>query len=135
MFVHHPRRLTKLEEYRANLYKKITWVIFIVRCKDGTYYGGMTRNLKKELLLINVFRKGFYFNTHPERVPVELMYKERAPFKEANAKYTYLRDDMNQRLKKKLIATKVWPYGGGLENICRKEPSLFRSKKRLTVFC
>lgn len=120
-----PPRKTKLREYREELFKKITWVIFIVECKDGTYYGGMARDLRKELIFINDFRKGFYFYNHPERVPVKLLYQENCPFKEANAKFKYLRT-MNRRLKTKLITTNKWPYGGAWKEFAEKNPEYLK---------
>jgi len=125
MAVENPFKKNRMKEYREELYKKITWTIFIVRCADGTYFGGMDRNLKRRLTLINVFRKGYYFSTHPERLPVELMYKERVPFREANAKFIYLKE-MNQRLKLKLIRTKVWPYGGAWKEFIEKNPQYLK---------
>lgn len=122
-----PHRMTKLGEYRARLYKKITWVIYIVECADGTYYGGMVQDLEEQLHFINNDRKGFYFNTHPERVPVMLRYEENIPFKEAHAKFKYLRK-MNKRLKKKLIETKRWPYGGTWKVFAENNPHYLKNK-------
>ena len=122
-----PRRMTKLEEYRTRLYKRITWVIYIVECADGTYYGGMTQNLEKQLLLINNNREGFYFSTHPERVPVTLRYEENIPFKEAHAKFKYLKE-MSRRLRKKLIETKRWPFGGAWREFAINNPHYLKNK-------
>ncbi len=116
-----PFKKTRLEEYREKLYKKITWIIYIVRCADDTYFGGMTRNLKEDLELINVHRRGKYFSKNPERLPVELVYHEYVPFKEAMAKFNYLKK-MNKRLKLKLIRTKVWPYGGAWKEFAENNP-------------
>lgn len=92
--------------------KFIGWTLFIVECADKTYYTGMTRDLNKALIEINILREGIYFNKHPERIPVEVVFAEKnVPFKEAYAKYQYLRE-MNRYLREKLIRTKKWPFGG-----------------------
>lgn len=113
--------------YRDDYYKKITWTIFIVKCADGTYFGGLTQNLEEELIFINDFRRGYYFNTHPERVPVKLQYEEHVPFREATAKSQYLKK-MNRRLKKKLIATHEWPYGGAWKEFAEKNPQYLNTE-------
>jgi len=111
-----------LREYKKALLKKLGWSIFIVECVDGSYVGGMTRNMKKELIYINVFRKGTHFCNHPERVPVKVVYQETSvPWKEAIAKYHYLRE-MTKRLRKKLIDTKKWPYGGTWRKFLEDNP-------------
>lgn len=92
--------------------ENLGWALFIVECADKTFYTGMTHNLKKALIEINIFRKGIYFSKHPERLPVKIIFKEmNVPFKEAYAKLLYMRK-MNRYLKKKLIKTKKWPMGG-----------------------
>lgn len=128
MFDKIPRRFTKLGEYRAKLYKKITWIIYLVECQDGTYFGGMTKNLAKDIHLINNYRKGKYFSCNPERVPVKLIYKEHVPFKEANAKFTYLKK-MNHRLREKLVTTNRWPYGGAWKEFAEKNPRYLEVKR------
>jgi len=95
------------------------WVVFIVQCKDGTYFSGFGRFLDEKLDKINQ-RKGYYFSTHPERFPVKVVYtEERLPFREAFAKYQYLRK-MERIAKEKLITTKKWPIGGAWREFLRK---------------
>lgn len=89
--------------------------MFIVLCSDNTYYTGITRDLNKTLIGINVLKTELYFYKHPERTPVTVVFKEDGvPFKEAYAKLRYLRE-MNRKLKDKLIKTKKWPNGGPLK--------------------
>ena len=72
----------------------------------------MTRNIKKELAEIRTLRKGLYFGTHPERFPVEEVYKETGLcFEEAYVKFKYLRT-MNKTMKKRLVRKKSWPISG-----------------------
>jgi len=78
-----------------------------MECVDGTYYGGMTRDLEKETAEINVIKSGYFFR-HPEKAPVKVVFKDlNLPFREAFAKKCYLMD-MNRRQRKKLIDTKKW---------------------------
>jgi putative endonuclease len=87
--------------------KNIGWTVFIAECSDGTYYGGWTRDIVKELAEINVLKKG-YFIRHPERTPVKVVFEDNnLPFREAFSKYSYLME-MNRRVRKSLIETKKW---------------------------
>jgi len=91
--------------------RPVGWTVFLLECADGTYFGGMTRNLEFELSQINISRRGVYFSAHPERVPAKVVFSEtRLPFKEAYIKKTYLME-MNRRLRKKLVETGRWPLG------------------------
>lgn len=93
----------------------IGWTVFFLRCADGTLYAGNTRNLDKELIEIRAFKTGIYFSTHPDRFPVEVVFKEvNLIFKEAYAKVSYMRK-MNKKMKEKLIRTGQWPIGGTYE--------------------
>ena len=87
------------------------WTVYIMECADKTWHVGYCRDLARELMK-KYSRKGLWFNQHPERLPVKLLFTEkRLPFREAFAKYLYARE-MNRKLKTKLISTKKWPYGG-----------------------
>ena len=108
-----------LKAYRL---RNIGWSVYIVECKDKSYFAGMTRNLKKELARINVLKKGRYFNaSHPERVPVTVVFEEKnVPFREAYAKFSYLKG-LNRVQREKLIRTKKWNsewrlYSRGVRN-------------------
>jgi putative endonuclease len=91
---------------------RIGWILYIVECADKTLFTGMTRDLTKALVEINVLKKRRYFNGHPERIPVKVVFQENnVPFREAYSKFSYLRK-MNRYLKNKLIRTKKWPVGG-----------------------
>ena len=92
----------------------IGWSVFLVKCADGSYYGGMTRNMKKELVLMNTPAHGsspWYFKSFPKKAPVDLVFEERhVPFREAFAKKSYLME-MNRTQRDALIRTKSWPAG------------------------
>lgn len=114
----------KLREHRKIPLKNVGWIIFIVECTDGTLYTGMARNLEKELIEINVLRKGIYFSRHPERLPVKVVFKEiNVPFKEAYAKFCYMRK-IPRHMRKKLISTKRWPMGGHWKKYIEKNQGI-----------
>jgi len=93
----------------------IGWTIFFLKCADETLYAAMTRNLKKELIEIRMFRKGIYFGKRPDRFPVVVVFKEEnLTFKEAYAKLKFMRK-MNKNMKNRLVETKKWPIGGSLK--------------------
>lgn len=94
--------------------ENLGWTIFLLRCADGSYFYGMCKNLNRKLSEINR-REGIYFSKHPERLPVEVVYKEtQLKFREARAKSRYLKE-MTRRLRTKLIETGKWPIGGDLK--------------------
>lgn len=86
------------------------WSLFILRCADDTYYTGWTMStVEKEVN--KTVKNNKYFKYHPERLPVEIAFKETGlPFLEAYHKFRYMRDKMNKRQKKKLAKTKKWPF-------------------------
>lgn len=72
------------------------WLVYIVRCTDGTLYTGMTNDLEKRLKLHNTRRGAKYTKG---RAPVELLwYKSYATKSEA------LREEY--RIKKLSLAQK-----------------------------
>ena len=66
----------------------------------------MARNLEEGIL--KLVRKGHGRGEYPYKL---LFEEKEIPFKEAEAKFEYMRH-MNRYLKSKLIRTKIWPLGG-----------------------
>jgi predicted GIY-YIG superfamily endonuclease len=98
------------QERRDILLKGVGWTIFIASCSDGSFYSGMTRNIKKEIIEINDLKKGKYLSKYPELLPLKVVYKEEhLPFREAFAKYSYLRD-CNRTAKLNIIKNKKFCY-------------------------
>jgi len=94
--------------------KTIGWTIYVIGCADGTYAVGMCRNIDKRLAEIGRC-KGAYFHKHSERLPVKILFIEKElQFKEAYAKYRYMRS-MPRKQKEKLILRHQWPLGGPLK--------------------
>ena len=109
------------QERRDILLKGVGWTIFIASCSDGSFYSGMTRNIRKELIELNKLKKGSYIASRPELLPLKVIYKEEhLPFREAFAKHCYLRD-CNRTAKLNVIKNKeiccTWPmYLRGFRN-------------------
>ena len=78
-----------------------THYVYILKCRDGTYYHGYTRDLKKRLLQ---HRSG---ESHPTRrkLPLELVYFETLPSKtEAMRRERQLKNGRTRKeTKEKLI--------------------------------
>lgn len=97
-----------LLDYRL---RKIGWSIFIVECSDKTLYVGITRDMKKELAIMNSpnnIKNHWYFKVYPYKLPVKLVYEEKnVPFREAFAKISYLKGS-NSTTRRNLIRTRKW---------------------------
>jgi len=50
------------------------YFVYIVECKDGSYYTGVTSGLEKR---INEHNSGFYRGYTSSRIPVKLVYSNR----------------------------------------------------------
>lgn len=51
----------------------VDWFVYILRCADGTFYTGITKDLAARVETHNAGRGGAYTRTHR---PVELLYHE-----------------------------------------------------------
>lgn len=52
----------------------MTWFVYILRCRDGSLYTGMTNDLPRRLSIHRSGRGGAYTRS---RLPVRLVYSER----------------------------------------------------------
>ena len=50
------------------------WILYVVRCSDGSLYAGITRNLKRRILEHNYGMKGAKYTR--SRRPVRVVHKE-----------------------------------------------------------
>ena len=57
--------------------------VYIVKCKDGRYYTGITYNIKKRIAEHN---SGLTLSIQPSKRPVELVYSEKHMDRENAAK-------------------------------------------------
>ncbi|HJT24642.1 MAG TPA: GIY-YIG nuclease family protein [bacterium] len=88
-----------------------TWFVYILRCADGSYYTGISQNLKERVERHQTGRGAEYTK---RRLPVELIYSEQAKNEsEARKREKWLkRRDKSQ--KEALIKkwSKASPEGG-----------------------
>lgn len=54
----------------------MAWSVYVLRCRDGTYYTGCTSDAQRRLAEHNAGRGARYTRT---RTPVELVYQEPQP--------------------------------------------------------
>lgn len=75
--------------------------VYIVECKDGTYYTGWTNNLDKRLKAHNDGKGAKYTKA---RLPVSLVYHEEFRTKEEAMRREYAIKRMTRNEKNKLIS-------------------------------
>jgi len=77
------------------------WVVYILRCADGTFYIGYARDLEQRVATHNAGRGAKYTRG---RLPVEVVYSEGYPTRsEAMSREAALKK-LNRREKEDLIA-------------------------------
>lgn len=81
---------------------KSSWYIYIVRCCDGTFYTGITIDIKKRLSEHNSPEGGAKYTSG--RQPVELVYSETADSRSEAARREYQIKKMSRSAKMVLIA-------------------------------
>ena len=79
------------------------WYVYIVQCRDDTYYTGITTNLDRRLQEHNSLDLGARY-TRP-RQPVKLVYQEPAQSRSEAASREYQIKKLTLMRKKDLIAT------------------------------
>ncbi len=70
------RRMLKVMKERENTYgrpKKERWILYILECKDKSFYTGITNNLERRLKAHEEGRASRFTRT---RRPVKLLYQE-----------------------------------------------------------
>ncbi len=77
------------------------WHVYIVRCRDGTYYTGIAKNLMTRISAHNSERGGARYTR--SRRPVLLVYMEPAESRSAAAKREYQIKRMPLAGKRELI--------------------------------
>ncbi|PHV72303.1 hypothetical protein CS063_02165 [Sporanaerobium hydrogeniformans] len=76
------------------------YIVYIVKCKDGTYYTGYTTNIEKRVAMHNA-QKGAKYTKG--RLPVELVYEEHFESKGQALKREYAIKQLTKLQKEKLI--------------------------------
>jgi len=80
------------------------WQVYMVRCKDGTLYTGITNDLAKRIKAHNSAKDGARYTR--SRRPVKLVYSEEAGSKSAAAKLEYKIKKMTRAKKKERVRAK-----------------------------
>lgn len=80
------------------------YYIYILKCKDGTYYTGYTNNIEKRVRIHND-KKGAKYTRG--RTPVTLVYKESFATKAEALKREYMIKQMSRAEKEALIHSKA----------------------------
>ena len=79
----------------------LEWIVYIVRCFDGTFYTGITNDLDKRLLAHNAGKGAKYTKN---RRPVALVYSELAENRSTASKREYAIKKLSRAEKLDLIA-------------------------------
>jgi len=97
---------TPMENNEEHIFAlKTPWVIYIVRCRDGSYYTGITTDLARRIAEHNSPGGGAKY-TRPRR-PVALVYSESVP---SRATATH----RENQIKKLSVAAKIQLIAGDL---------------------
>ena len=76
------------------------WIVYILRCSDGTFYTGVTNDLIKRVELHNAGKGAKYTRS---RLPVSVVHQEAAMHKSDALKREYQIKQMKRSQKLKLI--------------------------------
>jgi putative endonuclease len=79
----------------------MTWIIYILRCADGSLYTGVTNNLDKRVAVHNAAKGAKYTLT---RLPVQLVWSEIAASRSAALKREYEIKKLSRAEKIRLIS-------------------------------
>ncbi|MDO8624515.1 MAG: GIY-YIG nuclease family protein [Candidatus Diapherotrites archaeon] len=77
--------------------------VYLLECRDGTYYCGWTNDLNKRVAAHNAGSASKYTRS---RTPVRLVYSKRLPDRNAAMRLEYRLKRMTRAQKKALIAGK-----------------------------
>ena len=77
------------------------WMVYMVRCSDGTLYTGITNDLERRIAAHNSARDGARYTR--SRQPVKLVYAEAAGSQSEAARLEYRIKKMTRARKKQLL--------------------------------
>jgi putative endonuclease len=101
------RRMTQtLKNFRQSrviLSNGMNWFVYIARCRDGTLYTGITRDLKRRMAEHNSDNGGAKYTRF--RQPVRLVYSESVESRSMASKREYQLKRMSRAEKQALIGT------------------------------
>ena len=77
--------------------------VYLLKCKDNTFYCGYTNNLEKRIEIHNLGKGSKYTRA---RLPVKLIYVEEQPSKSSALKREYRIKQLSRKEKEELIKNK-----------------------------
>jgi len=80
------------------------WVVYILKCADGSLYTGVTNNLKKRVL---AHQEGKGAKYTKGRLPLKVIYHEKLPNRSEALKREIVIKGLDRLEKLKLISDKV----------------------------
>ena len=80
------------------------WVVYILKCADGSLYTGVTNNLKKRVL---AHQEGKGTKYTKGRLPLKVIYHEKLPNRSEALKREIVIKGLDRLEKLKLISDKV----------------------------
>ena len=80
------------------------WVVYILKCADGSLYTGATNNLKKRVL---AHQEGKGAKYTKGRLPLKVIYHEKLPNRSEALKREIVIKQLNRLEKLKLISDKA----------------------------
>ena len=86
-----------------------SWVVYVLRCADGTLYTGVTNDLARRLARHRAGRASRYTRG---RLPVELVWRERRPDRSAAQRREAEIKGLTRAAKERLIAGGRTPEPG-----------------------
>jgi putative endonuclease len=100
------------EEQTLNNEPSSSWHVYIVRCKDNSYYTGVTTNLSRRIEEHNSGKKGARYTR--SRRPVELVYFEKSASRSIATRREAQIKKLTLASKKQLIKTCRTLQSGGI---------------------
>lgn len=85
--------------------KSKPWFVYLLQCADGTFYTGITTDVKRRIEEHNGTAKGAKYTK--ARRPVKLFYQENQPNRSAAAKREYQLRRLSKQLKLSLRANDI----------------------------
>jgi predicted GIY-YIG superfamily endonuclease len=80
----------------------LTWTLYIVRCRDGSLYTGITNDLERRLSMHDAGRGARYTRG---RGPVKLVYREACADRSGAARREHAVKRLTTRAKRALVAS------------------------------
>lgn len=80
----------------------VTWYTYIVECKNGTFYTGITTNIERRIAQHNAGKGALYIKRYGG-MPVTLRYTEEHPNRSEASKREYAIKQLTRKEKEKLI--------------------------------